>query len=120
MARDDPHFRLRLPAELKEAIEQEARNSGRSINAEIVFRLEQSVEGFFLDMTSEHFVALMNRFQATQEALEELYFDCRDIDLDHYIVAHSEDGERLTRPKAIRKILRDYLETNDFLAKKQS
>ena len=36
MARNDPHFRLRLPADLKERIEKAAQLSGRSINAEIV------------------------------------------------------------------------------------
>lgn len=42
MARDDPHFRLRLPAELKEKIEFSAKENNRSINAEILSRLENS------------------------------------------------------------------------------
>ncbi len=42
MAREDPHFRLRLPADLKARVEEAARASGRSINAEIVQRLEAS------------------------------------------------------------------------------
>ena len=41
MAKDDPHFRLRIPADLKDVIEQHARNNQRSINAEIVYALEQ-------------------------------------------------------------------------------
>lgn len=36
----DPQFKLRLPASLKEQIEQAAAESNRSMNAEIVRRLE--------------------------------------------------------------------------------
>lgn len=42
MARNDPEFRLRLPEGLKTKIEEMAKSSQRSINAEIVARLEQS------------------------------------------------------------------------------
>lgn len=42
MAKDDPHFRLRIPAELKAEIENAARSNNRSINAEIVLRLHES------------------------------------------------------------------------------
>ncbi len=40
MSRDDPQFKLRLPAELKARIDREAEASRRSINAEIIARLE--------------------------------------------------------------------------------
>lgn len=43
MAADDPHFRLRIPPVLKARIEYEARANGRSINGEIVARLEASI-----------------------------------------------------------------------------
>lgn len=42
MARDDPHFRLRLPAELKKRIEVAANRANRSINSEIVSALEEA------------------------------------------------------------------------------
>ncbi|WP_104668364.1 Arc family DNA-binding protein [Ensifer adhaerens] len=42
MARQDPHFRLRIPEALKERIETAARANARSITAEIVERLERS------------------------------------------------------------------------------
>lgn len=38
----DPQFKLRMPAELKGAIESAASKNNRSMNAEIVARLEQS------------------------------------------------------------------------------
>lgn len=42
MAKDDSHFRLRLPQELKEKIERSAELCGRSMNAEVVFRLSET------------------------------------------------------------------------------
>lgn len=42
MARQDPHFRLRIPEELKRRIEATAQANSRSITAEIVDRLEKS------------------------------------------------------------------------------
>ena len=44
MARDDPHFRLRLPVSLKERVEVLSAQSGRSINAEIVHLLNAAIE----------------------------------------------------------------------------
>lgn len=38
----DVQFKLRLPASLKEALDQSAERAGRSLSAEIVHRLEQS------------------------------------------------------------------------------
>ena len=44
MARDDLHFRLRIPESLKERIEKSASANNRSITAEIVSRLELSFD----------------------------------------------------------------------------
>ena len=44
MARRDPQFNVRIPAELKQAIEDAAKENNRSINSEIVYRLQQSFE----------------------------------------------------------------------------
>lgn len=44
MARDDPMMRFRAPTELKARIEEAASKNGRSLNAEIVHRLERSLE----------------------------------------------------------------------------
>lgn len=40
MSRNDPQMKLRLPLEIKNEIERIAKDSGRSMNAEIVRRLE--------------------------------------------------------------------------------
>lgn len=42
MAREDLHFRLRIPEELKAKVEQSASDNHRSMTAEIVARLEDS------------------------------------------------------------------------------
>lgn len=44
MARDDPMMRFRAPTHLKERIEEAAAKNGRSLNSEIVQRLEESFE----------------------------------------------------------------------------
>ena len=44
MSREDSQFKLRLPASLREQIEQAAKESKRSLNAEIVARLENSAQ----------------------------------------------------------------------------
>jgi hypothetical protein len=43
MGRDDPQFNLRLPYELKEKVKQRAKMNNRSINAEIVATMEESL-----------------------------------------------------------------------------
>nr|DAF79081.1 MAG TPA: Mnt [Caudoviricetes sp.] len=43
MSREDSQFKLRMPSELREAIESSAKDAKRSLNAEIVARLETTV-----------------------------------------------------------------------------
>lgn len=42
MTREDPQLKIRLSQELKEFIEEQAKLNHRTLNAEIVFRLEES------------------------------------------------------------------------------
>lgn len=42
MKQTDPQYKLRLPQDLKDRIEQSSKMSGRSMNAEIVSRLQAS------------------------------------------------------------------------------
>lgn len=42
MSREDPQFKLRWPVELKDKVSESAKAYGRSMNADIVARLEQS------------------------------------------------------------------------------
>lgn len=46
MSREDPQLKVRLPQELKDKITESASNLGRSINADVVARLEESFQSF--------------------------------------------------------------------------
>ncbi|MBO6508277.1 MAG: Arc family DNA-binding protein [Roseibium sp.] len=66
MAREDPQLKLRLPEELKNRIASAAKKSGRSMNAEIVSRLETSI-GF-----EDEYGTLEEVMQETWKDIEEL------------------------------------------------
>jgi hypothetical protein len=64
MAREDPQLKLRLPADLKEKIEAAATAGSRTINAEVVARLQRS-----FDSTAFHHIereALINQAVALE------------------------------------------------------
>ncbi|TLX69825.1 Arc family DNA-binding protein, partial [Pseudomonas nicosulfuronedens] len=42
MSREDPQFKLRMPQALRDQAEQAAKSASRSLNAELVARLEKS------------------------------------------------------------------------------
>lgn len=44
MARPDTSFKVRMPSELRAHVEAAAQRAGRSINAEIVYRLDESFD----------------------------------------------------------------------------
>lgn len=44
MARTDPPFKIRMPAELKERVQEAARFNDRSMNAEILHRIRESLD----------------------------------------------------------------------------
>ncbi|MDH0032087.1 MULTISPECIES: Arc family DNA-binding protein [unclassified Acinetobacter] len=52
MSREDPQLKVRLPQELKDKITESASNLGRSINADVVARLEESFSRASLKDTS--------------------------------------------------------------------
>ena len=53
MSREDPQLKLRLPPDLKSRVEDAAKANNRSMNAEIVSRLEQTFGQQFVLRTSE-------------------------------------------------------------------
>lgn len=60
MARDDPKFIVRLPDGMRDRIAEAARANGRSMNAEIVHRLEQSFEQRFINDTMALEIAVLS------------------------------------------------------------
>lgn len=82
MTRADPQFKLRMPLELKEQIDKAAEENHRSINAEIVARLqstfdEQRLYGHKLssEITSEEAKELKKRVEAVEAAMQKMLGD---------------------------------------------
>ncbi|SUW64325.1 Arc-like DNA binding domain [Buttiauxella agrestis] len=69
MSREDPQLRIRLPVELKEKVEEAAKANGRSINAEIVHRLDVS---FLKDIPTDQLISAKEAIQIVNKAKDEL------------------------------------------------
>ncbi|EME4174617.1 Arc family DNA-binding protein [Salmonella enterica] len=69
MSREDPQLRIRLPIELKEKIENFAKSNGRSMNAEIVQRLEGSFVG---EIPADKQISAKEAVAIIQKAKEEV------------------------------------------------
>ncbi|GEP11127.1 Arc family DNA-binding protein [Methylobacterium gnaphalii] len=75
MARDDPQMKLRMPVELRDRIADLAAESGRSMNAEIVVRLQKSITQDFgpaFDKQTEDFLARPNL--TTEDLVNQIKF----------------------------------------------
>lgn len=60
MSREDPQFKIRMPAALRDRIAEAASASNRTMNAEVLARLEQSFRGEFADTTPAGRLALIS------------------------------------------------------------
>lgn len=69
MSREDPQLRIRLPFELKEKIESQAKSNNRSMNAEIVQRLEES---FADEIQQDDVISAEDAIRIVNAAKEEL------------------------------------------------
>jgi predicted DNA-binding protein len=69
MSREDPQLRIRLPIELKEKIEETAKANSRSMNAEIVQRLDVS---FLNEPITEELISAKDAVHIASKAREEL------------------------------------------------
>lgn len=69
MSREDPQLRIRLPIELKEKVEESAKESGRSMNAEIVQRLDAS---FLRDIPTDELISAKEALHIVKKAKNEL------------------------------------------------
>ncbi|KRA42050.1 hypothetical protein ASD80_10005 [Devosia sp. Root635] len=90
MARTDPQVNIRLPAKLKEILEAEALQAGRSFKAEIVARLEESITlgevgrdvTAIVGKLSEANKMLETEVEALRLALNMAYDERRKLDAD--------------------------------------
>lgn len=69
MSREDPQLRIRLPIELKEKIDYAAKSNSRSMNAEIVQRLDAS---FLNEMLEDEVVTADEALRIANNAKDEL------------------------------------------------
>ncbi|WP_415926729.1 Arc family DNA-binding protein [Devosia rhizosphaerae] len=116
----DPQFKLRLTPELKENIEAEAAKNNRSMNAEILHRLELSFDWPVISTALRNALeesADANRQSIQQEILARLEFtqhwdsdffnpasdNARGLDPDHRISAVENRLDELSR--LIRKLV---------------
>lgn len=81
MAADDPQTRLRFPSDLRARLEEAAKENARSLNAEVVARLQQSLlpSAQLNDIDAlKRMIALMDEASKIKDAL----------------IAHYESGQR--------------------------
>lgn len=69
MSREDPQLRIRLPIELKEKIEEIAKANNRSMNAEIVKRLDSS---FMSEISEDEIISAKDALQIAFNAKDTL------------------------------------------------
>jgi hypothetical protein len=75
VAREDPQMKLRLPQEMKDHITKAAQDNGRSVNAEIVARLQISVEADKMQWSHENL--RMDVLKTLEEATKESQYQAR-------------------------------------------
>ncbi|AYY47423.1 TPA: Arc family DNA-binding protein [Citrobacter freundii] len=69
MSREDPQLRIRLPIELKEKIEESAKANSRSMNAEIVQRLERT---YLSELADDEVLSAQDVIKIVASAKDEL------------------------------------------------
>lgn len=73
MSREDPQTKLRLPPELKARIEQSAKEHNRSMNADMVARLEKSFEDSGDSDAAQNMRLMYEETKAMLERIEKLH-----------------------------------------------
>ena len=106
MARTDPQVNLRLPALLKSRVERAAEQSGRSVNAEIVHRLEASLKE---DVgAARHVEARLREFEDLQLAIPRLL---QEIGATEFALSQGSDPVAAQRLRLLRAELDQTVET---------
>jgi plasmid stability protein len=116
--RGSDQFIIRMPPGMRDYLAKLAGEHGRSMNAEALEALTSHVTKDIprtgTPISLEGFFAISERLAAGVEALEQLFFDVRDVDLEPYMSDQRSEGFDLTRNQAVRKILLTYLEEHGY------
>jgi ribosome-binding protein aMBF1 (putative translation factor) len=120
MARNDPQIALRLPQDLKDWVEEEARRNGSSQNSEVVRALRErqsrvgpapAPEGKRLSDFSTRLISARVEMGLTQRQLAEL------IGVDHSQLSRYEAGTAIPRPAVVNRIAEVFDVDYDFFRK---
>ena len=126
MSREDHQMKIRIPDELKSRIEESAAKSGRSLNAEVVFRLERAYseiepefknaeQRFAEALAMQRYDSLQNQWRIERTRLEAL----RDR-LDRLIRAEASKKDIGTAMQDILLAERDLEKLADSLTRAES
>ncbi|MDV8150443.1 Arc family DNA-binding protein [Acinetobacter baumannii] len=72
MARTDPQVNFRIPAELKDKLDNAAKENGRTLTAELILRLEMTFEH------DDHIQDLIDRIDKLEDAVSDLEYHAND------------------------------------------
>ncbi|WP_038188361.1 Arc family DNA-binding protein [Xenorhabdus bovienii] len=75
MSREDPQLRVRIPAGLKETLEQKAKENKRTLTAEIVSRLEETTKHDDMFESHNGFERIASDYEFRNKTLENLLAD---------------------------------------------
>jgi len=110
MARDDPTIYLRIPADLKEKLDQEALNNRRSLTSEVVARLNESFEGprkDVFDVLQRETEAMLAALTA-QVQMQQMRIDLARVRLDGLFMKRraleAESRELIAKAKTDREL----------------
>lgn len=72
MARTDPQVNFRIPAELKDKLDNAAKENGRTLTAELILRLEMTFE------QDDQIKDLIGRIEWLEGAVDSLQYESRE------------------------------------------
>ena len=72
MARTDPQVNFRIPAELKDKLDNAAKENGRTLTAELILRLEMTFE------QDDQIKDLIGRIEWLEGAVDSLQYETRE------------------------------------------
>ncbi len=72
MAREDPQVNFRIPMDLLYKLRESQKHSGRSLSAEVVYRLERSFELELRDSLQGSVIALQEKMAESESAIIEM------------------------------------------------
>lgn len=113
MGREDPQLKLRLTEEMKNAVTEAARNNNRSVNAEIVARLETS---FQITVDPK---ALAQAYEFTEDLRARLEKAWEQFNLDVERFNHDVEQLNASRREAHHEDMRRRKEREDIIEERE-